>query len=84
MQSDVAVVPEVRDATVDELIAAIANARMAEVITAASLQEARTYLGERQRAWQTAQETTRQAMNDLKRYIDREAGIEPQFTGEAW
>jgi hypothetical protein len=85
MQSDaVAVVPEDRGATLEVLVEAVADARMAEAIAAKSLQEARTYLGERQRSWQTAQEQTRLAMNELRAYIDRRAGIDPQHPGDPW
>ena len=56
MDSEAAVRSAPPAATAEVLLEAVANARMAEVIAMGSLQEARTYLGERQRAWKSAQE----------------------------
>ena len=60
------IAPGARQALLDELVRAV--------------QAARTYLGERQRAWQEAQEATRTAIRELLRHLDTEAGIDP---GEA-
>jgi hypothetical protein len=51
---------------------------------AASLQEARAYLGERRRAWQTAQERSRAALRALHECIDRRAGVDSHAAGMAW
>ena len=74
------IAPGARQALLDELVRAVQAARQEEVRQHASLQEARTYLGERQRAWQEAQEATRTAIRELLRHLDTEAGIDP---GEA-
>jgi hypothetical protein len=70
--------------TLDGLIEASTEARRAEGQMAASLQEAGVYLGERQRAWQTAQERTMAALRALAEYIDRRAGVDSDTAGPAW
>ncbi|MGE4164223.1 MAG: hypothetical protein AB7G23_21075 [Vicinamibacterales bacterium] len=85
-EANVAVIadPTIADPTGEELLSAVANARMAEAIAMTALQEARTLLGDRQRSWQAAQEHTRLAMQRLREHIDLRAGVEPQFSGETW
>jgi hypothetical protein len=73
-----------RQALLDELIWAVKEARRDEVRQEASVQEARTYLGERQRAWQAAQDATRRAMRELKAFIDGEAGLPETHPGVDW
>lgn len=83
MESEAAVAV-MAEPTGEELIQAVANARMAEAIAMNALQKARTLLDDRQRSWQAAQEQTRREMQRLREHIDREAGIEPQYVGESW
>ncbi len=73
MESEAAVAV-MAEPTGEELIQAVANARMAEAIAMNALQEARTLLGDRQQSWQAAQEQTRREMQRLREHIDREAG----------
>jgi hypothetical protein len=85
MESDTAPAEATFDVepTLEELTLAATEARRVEGQMAASLQEARAYLGERQRAWQTAQERSRAALRALHEYIDRRAGVDSYAAGMA-